>query len=174
MMAKCFDEAHLGPLSQKRQGGKKRKRKKKTNKKNNKKQLPNVSLKSNRPDSAQRACSTGYPKLPAGPQPANHLLNSARRQNAAQYRSTSEEGAIYIALDLCEKKYPLSKWPEGEDDYEQNRWFPSVIGMRHLRGCLLQNDLMASSTCRSRLKCIFCSYVCAMESLQEAMRTAES
>lgn len=67
------------------------------------KQLPSVSLKSNRPISAQRPCSTIYPKLPAGPQPANHLLNSARKQNAAQYHSTSKEGAIYMPLYLCEK-----------------------------------------------------------------------
>lgn len=40
MMAKCFDEAHLGPLSQKRQGGKKRKRKKKQTKKITKSNCP--------------------------------------------------------------------------------------------------------------------------------------
>lgn len=94
IMAKCFDEDHLGPLSQRKAKGKKTKKQK---------QLPSVSLKSNRPNSAQRACSTGYPKLPAGPQPANHLLNSASRQNAVQYCSTSEEGAVYIPNYFSEK-----------------------------------------------------------------------
>lgn len=98
MVAKCFDEAHLGPVSQRKaEGGKE---KEKTQQQQLQKQLPRVSLVSNRPNSVQRACSTGYPKHSAGPQSANHLLNSTSRLNTAQYCSRSEKGAVYCTILL--------------------------------------------------------------------------
>lgn len=145
IVVKCFDEAHLGPALSEKGRGKKQKH------------LPSVSLKSNRPNSAQRACSTGYPKLPTGPQPANHLLNSAKRKNAAQYRRTSEEGAIYIALCVrnaciktCSLKMIMNKSDLSEKDQDEiSMWLPvcfstcrsQLLFRRYIWSFVLRSDL---------------------------------